>query len=612
MHLALAWGRLASSSSSAPRALHTIATAFGLDSKPFANMRGRGDVYVDKTDAIADLLMSDDGMHRRNYAFFARPRKFGKSLTLDVAAEMLAAGALPRGATAWPGYVPVDVDAMFGGLAVHERLRRGDASLRGLLQRAHFVVKLGLGGAMSGAKLEVAIFDELAGIAGAAFGAALKVEVRQQGTPMGALRALVSAVPRGVPVALLVDEYDAAIIQDVSKGRWAAASAGIDALRSLAMATKAPDLGARLERCIFTGAARFAQTSLFSGANNFADITEDPVLSRAVGFSEREIRTVFDADLQRLASGLGSSIDGAIEQLAHWYNGYCFDGVTSSYNPFAVLKALQAGAISTREMEAASGTNWLGLAPASVIEGLVLELQRGVRASVASVDVADLEAQRVRVVPLLLQTGLLSAVQGQPLQCRPPNEYARQSLQRMVETALAVEPAALAPFAAALHARDRGAFIAATRGLFERIPRSLLKKSAGGDKRVLRESTYHAALFSALMASAPLGVVVTPQAPTHRGLADIVVCFPGVQPQVWILELGVGGRAGDVGAKLVQAQAYSGAYPPAEHEAYCCAIIVADVAAASSAPAGSSPSVGELVQHRWARRSQAGAWEHVQ
>jgi hypothetical protein len=45
----------------------------------------------------------------------------------------------------------------------------------------------------------------------------------------------------------------------------------------------------------------------------------------------------------------------------------------------------------------------------------------------------SLEEQRVRAVPLLLQTGLLTlepgpAVAGRPQQCRAPNEYGRRSL----------------------------------------------------------------------------------------------------------------------------------------------------------------------------------------
>ena len=42
-------------------------------------------------------------MRLRRRAFFARPRKFGKSLTRDVAAQMLAAGALPPGVAPWAG-----------------------------------------------------------------------------------------------------------------------------------------------------------------------------------------------------------------------------------------------------------------------------------------------------------------------------------------------------------------------------------------------------------------------------------------------------------------------------------------------------------------------------
>ena len=73
----------------------TLAT-FSLDSPSFPDLRARRDAYVDKTSAIADLLVGDEGMHRQTRAFFARPRKFGKSLTLDTAAESLRRASCPR------------------------------------------------------------------------------------------------------------------------------------------------------------------------------------------------------------------------------------------------------------------------------------------------------------------------------------------------------------------------------------------------------------------------------------------------------------------------------------------------------------------------------------
>jgi hypothetical protein len=581
---------------------------FSLDSPSFPDLRARHDAYVDKTSAIADLLVGDEGMHRQTRAFFARPRKFGKSLTLDTAAEMLAAGELPAGVAPWPGRVPTDVDTVFGGLAVHARLRARDPSLRGLLQHAHFVVKMGLGEAQTGAALESVIFDVLADAAGAAFGAAQKAEVRAAGTAGGAMRALVSAVPRGVSVALLIDEYDGAIIRDVVKGQWAAADAGIDALRSLLMSTKAPDVGARIGRCLVTGVARFSRTSLFSGANNFADLTEAPLLSRALGFSEAEIRASFPEELARLAGSLGTDVDGAVAQLAHWYNGYCFDGATSCFNPYPVLVALRAGKITERELEAASGTNWLSLTPRAVVAGLAEELRAGARVDTASIDVDNLQARRVRAVPLLLQTGLLSAVAGQPAVCRAPNEYARRSLCLLIETALAAAPEALASFADALRHRNRAAFSAAVTLLFEQLPRSLFKRDSGGDVHP-REAVYHAALFAVLKATAPAGVDAQLQVSSLRGVADVVVSFSGApRAAAWVLEIGLGS---DAAAKLPQAQDYATAR--SEPDVYCCCIVVK---AGEGAEPASKAAGGAAVALAWARRVGAvvgsgATWERA-
>lgn len=316
------------------RPLSSSSPAIALDSAPFLTLRQRGNIIVDKTSAIADLLMSDTGMYNQRYAFFARPRKFGKSLTLDVAGRMLAAGPLPRGVLPWRGYAPVDIDAEFGGLAVHARLLNNDPTLRDLMRVPRFIVHLELGGAQTGSKLEATIKGCIALVAGEAFGGDLKAEILQMPTPDSALRALVLAVPSNISVAVLIDEYDAAIIQDVVEGDWAAARDGIKAIRSLLMATKAKSVSGRIERCLVTGVASFARTSLFSGANNFRDLTYSPLITAAVGFSEVEIRDSFPTELVKLARHLGTSVDGAVSKLAEWYNGYCFDGRTTCYNPF--------------------------------------------------------------------------------------------------------------------------------------------------------------------------------------------------------------------------------------------------------------------------------------
>lgn len=77
-----------------------------------------------------------------------------------------------------------------------------------------------------------------------------------------------------------------------------------------------------------TGVAVFARTSLFSGANHFADLTGHEAVDKALGFTAEEIRTTFPAALARLAtneraklvkSGYPVNVDGAMRLLEEWY-----------------------------------------------------------------------------------------------------------------------------------------------------------------------------------------------------------------------------------------------------------------------------------------------------
>jgi hypothetical protein len=338
------------------------------------------------------------------------------------------------------------------------------------------------------------------------------------------------------------------------------------------------------------------------GANNFADLTDSPILSRVLGFSEAEIRASFPKELERLAATLGTDIDGAVSELARWYSGYCFDGASSCFGPFPVLKSLRAGAISERELEAASGTNWLSLTPGAVVEGLAAELASGEASEASCVDIADLEAQRVRVVPLLLQTGLLSAVPGQPQLCRPPNAYARQSLERMMATATRTRTAKMPPFTAALELRDRVAFTALLRLVFADLPIKALPRT---------EATYHSALFCSLRWSAPPGVVVRLEAAQRSGASDIVIQFAGPKgavDAVWIVEVAIGAPAD---MKPLQSLRYAENFGE-EVAVLCCAMSVAKPVSASVSARQGDGNAKPALSVVWERRTKAGpapAWE---
>ena len=453
-----------------------------IDSPSFLELRNRGAAFVDKTIMLADLLQTD----KLKRGFFSRPRKFGKSLTLDLIAKLLEVGRPPPGAE-WRTNI-IDV-ALFKGLAVHKRLCTAisdDSSSETALRNAHFVIRLDLLGATTGREVQATIKETLAEIAAEAFGSAVEAKVLRQPQPERALLALISAVPPGVPVAVLVDEYDAAILQDVEDKRWEAAKEGITAIRSLLSAAKTSNSRASTARINFfvvTGVARFARTSLFSGANNFLDLTADPDLSHVLGFSREEIAETFPNELQAmvvaaqfagpahperktssisdvtgnaLAASSSSSVGdssaaivsgglvGKLEALAFWYNGYCFDGASSCFAPGPVLVALRNGVLRGAEMEGSSSFSWLGVPTSEVVELLLQRITDSGDLSVEAIniDIADLQAQRVDAMALLYQVGLLTLTPGSPAGSEIPDDFGSIIAGSYAGTEVATAPSA--------------------------------------------------------------------------------------------------------------------------------------------------------------------------
>ncbi|BDD01989.1 ATPase AAA (plasmid) [Persicobacter psychrovividus] len=128
-------------------------------------------------------------------------------------------------------------------------------------------------------------------------------------------------------VVVLIDEYDKPI-QDTLSNDDDLASKSLDVLRGFYSAIKASDQYIRF--CFMTGITKFTGVGLFSGANNFEDITLDSSYASICGFTQHELNTCF-----------GDYFDGIdMEEVQAWYNGYNYLG-EKVYNPYDILLFLK-------------------------------------------------------------------------------------------------------------------------------------------------------------------------------------------------------------------------------------------------------------------------------
>ena len=104
-----------------------------------------------------------------------------------------------------------------------------------------------------------------------------------------------------------------------------------------------------LEFAILTGVYRVAKESIFSGLNNVAVYTifENPMADK-FGFLEDEVH--------ELLKHYG--LEGDMEAVRDWYNGYVFGNVEGIYNPWSVIYYVQER-LSGKEVEQALQPYWI-------------------------------------------------------------------------------------------------------------------------------------------------------------------------------------------------------------------------------------------------------------
>ncbi|MDM8538253.1 AAA family ATPase [Desulfobacterales bacterium HSG17] len=145
-------------------------------------------------------------------------------------------------------------------------------------------------------------------------------------------------------VVILIDEYDKAIIDHLGKGDefMKIAQANRDILKRYFGVLKGGEVSPMLRFMFITGVSKFSRVSLFSELNNLEDISMNRFYAQMLGYTEDELKTVFENHITRFSKETGLSVDKIESKLKRHYDGYRFSQDNATvYNPFSILSSLK-------------------------------------------------------------------------------------------------------------------------------------------------------------------------------------------------------------------------------------------------------------------------------
>jgi hypothetical protein len=274
----------------------------------FRDLREGHYLYVDKTRHAYTMITSGD-----KYFFFARPRRFGKSLFVSTLKEILEGN-----------------QELFQGLWI------GNSDYK---WQKHGVIKIDISslGIKNAASFANGIRTTLLEVAK---NYSLDVSMEYD-SPELLLRSTVRALhERFGHVALLIDEYDHAILHALNDSERAREIR--DSLALFFATIKG--LGQYLKFVFITGVSSFVRAGLFSGINNLRIITLDEQYAEVCGYTDEEIDHNFPAYIEAWTETENLPYEDMRSKIKEWYNGYRF-GVPAKaravYNPFSLMYALE-------------------------------------------------------------------------------------------------------------------------------------------------------------------------------------------------------------------------------------------------------------------------------
>jgi hypothetical protein len=142
-------------------------------------------------------------------------------------------------------------------------------------------------------------------------------------------------------VVILIDEYDNPVLENLDNPELNEIK---NILRGFYKMIKVNEEFIRFT--FITGISALSiigtHVGIFSALNHHEDITLDSAYATVVGYTKQEIHHHFQSSISQAQKKTGLSEALFWDKLAHYYNGYSWDGEHFVYNPLSILKFLKS------------------------------------------------------------------------------------------------------------------------------------------------------------------------------------------------------------------------------------------------------------------------------
>lgn len=274
----------------------------------FADIRLDNYYYVDKTSFIPVIEQSD------RFFFFIRPRRFGKSLTLNMLQHYYDVRTRDK------------FDALFGDLYIGKHPTRD--------RNSYLVLYLnfsGISGELHNYRQGLdahcnTSFDYFCDIYAESLPQGIKEVLNEKAGAVEQLDYLYHQCElAGQQIYLFIDEYDHftnAILSDAeSIHRYTEETHKEGYLRAFFNRVKAGTYSS-IKRCFITGVSPVTMDDLTSGFNIGTNYSLTPKFNAMMGFTEDEVREMLT--YYSTKAPFHHTVDELIELMKPWYDNYCF------------------------------------------------------------------------------------------------------------------------------------------------------------------------------------------------------------------------------------------------------------------------------------------------